>query len=105
MYVYFTVSANKGSFTDRRGIMFLMKSKKHSNGNILMGAANTMLGATMTGGMRYAEKQLDQAIKAIEKHQGLNYLNKSIKRHPAEGIVAVAGIGLAIFGISRLFRR
>jgi|GEM_PF-2995349 len=87
--------------------MFKSKTKKYgmkSFTNSLMESRN-VLSNRVSDGMKYAQNHIVDITEYMRKNPGLNLVRNRIQKHPAGSFMALAGLGLIIFGFSRLARK
>lgn len=87
--------------------MLGQKSKRNHSGNLrkqFLNAGN-MVSDRVSQGVKYAGDNLEHIIEALEKNENISYLNKRIKKHPTEGVMAAAGLGMIIYGLYKIFKK
>lgn len=87
--------------------MFKIKTK-NDNIKILKRSINEgkeIITHRVQDGMKYAQDHIVYLSDFVRKNPNINFLKGRIQKHPTSGLIAVAGLGLIVYGLFKMARK
>ena len=88
--------------------MFRMKKTKKDGMNVLKDSlifGSGVLAERMGNGVKYAGSRMGNVSDYMRRNQNISMLTDKISSRPTGSLLAIAGIGLAIYGLVNLLRK